>query len=166
MDNSIAQGTLQLVVLAVMLFGLFGLIIPILPGLVIIWVAALVYGIVTGFTWTSGIILAVMTVLMAVGSVIDNLIMGAKARQTGASWLAIGAALGAGILGSLIFPPFGGFIAALLALFAVEYYRLQDVQKAVDSTRSMAIGCGWAAIIRFGMGIVMILLWGAWVFWA
>lgn len=166
MDNSIAQGTLQLVVLAVMLFGLFGLIIPILPGLVIIWVAALVYGIVTGFTWTSGIILAVMTALMAVGSVIDNVIMGAKARQTGASWLAIGAALGAGILGSLIFPPFGGFIAALLALFAVEYYRLQDVQKAVDSTRSMAIGCGWAAIIRFGMGIVMILLWGAWVLWA
>lgn len=166
MDSPIAEGTLQLVVLAVMLFGLFGLIIPILPGLVIIWVAALVYGIVTGFTWTSGIILAVMTVLMAVGSVIDNVIMGAKARQTGASWLAIGAALGAGILGSLIFPPFGGFIAALLALFAVEYHRLQDVQKAVDSTRSMAIGCGWAAIVRFGMGIVMILLWGAWVFWA
>ncbi len=166
MDGSIAEGTLQLVVLAVMLFGLFGLIIPILPGLVIIWVAALVYGIVTGFTWTSGIILAVMTVLMAVGSVIDNVIMGAKARQTGASWLAIGAALGAGILGSLIFPPFGGFIAALLALFAVEYNRLQDVQKAVDSTRSMALGCGWAAIVRFGMGIVMILLWGAWVLWA
>jgi len=30
----------------------------------------------------------------------------------------------------------------------------------------MALGCGWAAIVRFGMGTIMILLWGAWILWA
>jgi uncharacterized protein len=164
--QQIGLATLRLIVLAIMLFGLVGLIIPVLPGLVIIWVPALVYGIITGFNWTSGILFAIMTVLMLVGNVVDNVIMGAKARQQGASWLAIGIAIVLGIIGSIVFPPFGGLIAALIGLFAVEYFRLRDLQKAVDSTRSMAIGCGWAAVIRFGIGIIMILLWGAWILWA
>jgi uncharacterized protein len=164
--QQIGLATLRLIVLAIMLFGLVGLIIPVLPGLVIIWVPALVYGIITGFNRTSGILFAIMTVLMLVGNVVDNVIMGAKARQQGASWLAIGVAIALGIVGSIVFPPFGGLVAALVGLFAVEYFRLRDLKKAVDSTRSMAIGCGWAAVIRFGIGVIMILLWGAWVLWA
>ncbi len=158
--------TLHLVVLGIMLFGLLGLIIPVLPGLVIIWVPALVYGILTGFNLTSGLLFAGMTVLMLVGNLVDNLVMGAKARQQGASWVAIGVALAAGIAGSLAFPPFGGLVAALIGLFAVEYFRLKDMQRALESTRSMAIGCGWAAVIRFGIGLIMIALWGVWVFFA
>ena len=153
----------QVILLAVMLFGLLGLIIPLLPGLVIIWVAALVYGIVYGFGWGSGAVFALMTVLMLVGSVIDNFIMGANAKQQGASWVAIAISMVLGIAGSIAFPPFGGLIAALLGLFAYEFYRLKDWRKAFASTKSMAIGCGWATVIRAAMGAVMI---GLWVFWA
>jgi uncharacterized protein YqgC (DUF456 family) len=158
--------TLRLVVLAVMLFGLLGLAIPVLPGLVIIWVPALVYGILTGFNWLSGGLFAGMTVLMIIGNLVDNVIMGARAREQGASWLAIAVALTAGIIGSIVFPPFGGLIAALIGLFLVEILRLKDLRRALESTRSMAVGCGWAAVVRFGIGLVMILLWGAWILWA
>lgn len=161
--DGVSLQVLQGVTLAVMLVGLTGLAIPILPGLVIIWVAAFVYGLLTGFTWVSGLILAVMAVLMIVGSVIDNIIMGATARQKGASWLAIGVALVLALVGSLLIPPFGGIVLALLGLFGVEYYRLKDLNKAIDSTKSMAIGCGWSAVIRFGMGLLMIGLWAIWV---
>jgi uncharacterized protein len=164
--EQIGQTGLHLVILAVMLFGLFSLFIPVLPGLVIIWVPALVYGLITGFNWVSGVLFALMTVLMIVGNVVDNFIMGARARQTGASWLAIGAALVAGLLGSLIMPPFGGLIAALLALFGVEMLRLNDLKRAYESTRSMAAGCGWAVLVRFAIGLMMIFLWGLWVFFA
>lgn len=164
--DSAARAAFQAVVLAIMLFGLLGLIIPILPGLVIIWVPALVYGVVTGFNWLSIVLFVLMTVLMIAGNLVDNVVMGARARQQGASWIAIAVALVGGIAGSLAFPPFGGLIAALIGLFIVEFIRLRDWRKAFDSARSMAIGCGWAAVIRFGMGLVMILLWGAWVVWA
>lgn len=150
-------------ILSVMLFGLLGLIIPILPGLVIIWVAGLVYGIVDGFTWQNGLVFAGMTVLMLVGSFIDNFIMGAAARKQGASWVAIAIALVLGILGSLVLPPFGGLVAALLGLFGYEFYRLKDWRKALESTKSMALGCGWASIIRAAMGALMI---GLWIIWA
>jgi uncharacterized protein len=157
---------LRIVVLAVMLFGLFSLLIPILPGLVIMWVPVLVYGLVTGFNLTSGILFGLITLLMIAGSLIDNVIMGARARVQGASWVAIGVSLIAGVAGSIVFPPFGGLIAALLGLFAVEMLRLKDLKRAMESTKSMAIGCGWAAVVRFGMGVIMLILWGAWVLWA
>lgn len=165
-NNDTSLIVFRLVILAVMLFGLLGLAIPVLPGLVIIWIPALVYGILTGFNWISGVLFALITILMIAGSLIDNVVMGAKAREQGASWLAIGVAIVLGLVGSLVYPPFGGLIAALLGLFAVELARLKDLKKAFNSTRSMAIGCGWAAILRFGMGALMILLWGAWVLWA
>ncbi len=150
---------LLIITLAVMLVGLAGLIFPILPGLVIIWLAGLVYGILSGFTTPGWIILAAMTVLMLVGSLIDNVIMGASARQQGASWLAIGVALVLGVVGSLLLPPFGGLAAALLGLFGLEFWRLRDWRKALESTKGMAIGCGWSSLIRVLMGVLMIGLW-------
>ncbi len=164
MDAQTTRTALQAVALAVMLFGLFGLVVPVLPGLVIIWVPTLVYGIITGFNWANGILFAIITGLMLFGSVVDNIIMGQRARQQGASWLAITVALVAGLLGSVLLPPFGGLVAALVGLFAVEFFRLRDWKQALVSTRSMAVGCGWAAVIRFGIGLVMIALWLAWIY--
>ena len=162
--NQIGDITLLTITLAVMFVGLLGLIFPILPGLVIIWVAGLVYGLITGFNWVSGIIFGIMTVLMLVGSVIDNVIMGASARQKGASWIAIGLAMVLAVAGSLLLPPFGGLILALLGLFGYEFFRLKDWRKAFESTKSMAFGCGWSAVVRAGIGLLMIGLWIIWAF--
>ncbi|MEJ5313464.1 MULTISPECIES: DUF456 domain-containing protein [Anaerolinea] len=160
--NELLRYSFYAIILSVMLFGLMGLIIPILPGLVIIWVAALVFGIVEGFSSAGWVFFAVMTVLMLVGSVIDNFIMGASARQKGAPWTTILVALVLGIVGSIVFPPFGGVIAALLGLFGLEYYRQRDWRKALDTTTGMALGCGSAVLIRAGIGVVMIILWLIW----
>ena len=158
-----AQIAFRAAILGVMLFGLGGLFIYILPGLVIIWTAALVYGIVTGFTTTGWIIFGIETLLMAGGSLVDNVLMGASARETGASWLSVGAALTLGLVGSLIWPPFGGLPAALIGIFVVEFARLQNWRKALQSTRGMAVGCGWSTLIRIGTGVLMIVLWAVWV---
>jgi uncharacterized protein YqgC (DUF456 family) len=162
----LGQVAVPLVLLAVMLFGLFSLVfMPILPGLVIIWLAALGYGIMGHFTAPFPIVaFVVITVLMLFGSVIDNVLMGAGARKTGASWVSITAALLAGLLGSLLWPPVGGILLSLAALFAVELLRLRNLRGALVSTRSMAIGCGWAIVARFFIGMAMIGLYVAWVF--
>ncbi len=160
------QVAVPLVLLAVMLFGLFSLVfMPILPGLVIIWLAALGYGLLGHFSSTFPIVAFVaITVLMLVGSVIDNVLMSAGARKTGASWVSITVALVAGLAGSLLWPPVGGILLSLVALFAVELLRLRNFRSALVSTRSMAIGCGWAIVARFIIGLAMIGLYVAWVF--
>jgi hypothetical protein len=53
----------------------------------------------------------------------------------------------------------------LLTLFIIEFIRLRDWRKAVESARNMATGCGWSVIVRFGIAIVMITLWISWALW-
>ncbi len=157
---------IPLVLLAVMLFGLFSLVfVPVLPGLVVIWLAALGYGLLGHFTTTFAIVaIVIITGLMLFGSVIDNILMGAGARKTGASWISITVALLAGLVGSLLWPPLGGILLSLVALFAVELIRLRNLRSALLSTRSMAIGCGWAIVVRVFIGLAMIGLYIAWAF--
>ncbi len=120
----------------------------------------------TGFNWVSGILFVLITGLMLFGMVVDNIIMGQRARQQGASWIAIAVSMVAGVVFSFLLPPFGGLIAALIGLFVVEFIRLRNWRHAFNSTKSMAIGCGWAQLIRFGLGILMIALWFIWINWA
>lgn len=155
---------LKLVFLGVMLVSMIGVFIPIIPALNIIWLAALLYGILTGFNWLKVVLLVLMAGLMILGNLSDNILMGAKAKQKGASWWALGAALAAAILFTILLPPFGGVIAAILALFGVEALRLKDWKAALESTKGMVVGFGWAVVARLGIGIVMIGLWAIWAF--
>jgi uncharacterized protein YqgC (DUF456 family) len=150
--------------LTVMVIGLLGLVVPIMPGLVIIWVAALGYGLFAGFGTLGWVMFALITVLMIAGSVVDNILMGAKAHESGAPWWVVLVALLAGILGNFALPIIGGLVAALLALFLVEYARRKDAKEALKSMKGMLIGCGWAVVIRFIMGLFMIGFWLIWAF--
>lgn len=151
------------IIAGVLLFGQLSLLIPILPGLWIQWAAALVYGLVTGFDLAGGILFGIITVLVIAGGFMDNIMMGASAKTSGASWLSIAAALVGGLAGSLLLPPLGGLVLAMAGIFLVEYLRIRDLRKAWDSTRSLAIGCGWGVVLRFFFGLFVI---GVWVLWA
>jgi uncharacterized protein YqgC (DUF456 family) len=153
----------NVILLFVMLFGLFSLMIPLMPGLVVIWVSILIYGIIDGFSVGSGIIFAIITVLMIVGNLLDNILMGTGARQQGASWGTILLALLGGLIGSIFLTPLGGLLITFAILYLLEYLRERDAKKAWESTKSMALGFGWAVLSRMGIGLVMILLWGLWV---
>ena len=148
-----------------MLVGLFGLIIPIFPGNVIMWGAVLVFGLLHGFKVGGVIIFVIISVLTVVAMLSDNVLMGAKAREKGAAWVSIALALGAAVLFTLIFPPLGGIIAAPLTLFAAEYARHRDSGKAWEVLRGLLAGWGWAFLLRFGIGVLVMLLWAAWALW-
>jgi len=147
----------------IMLVGLFGLIVPVFPGTVVMWLAALGYGVVTGFNTLGIVLFVIITLLMLVSTVVDNLFMGAGARKGGASWTTILVALLAGILGTLLFPPIGGIIAAPLAILLLEYTRTGDFQKAWQALTGLAAGFGLSFVVRLGIGGVMMILWWIWV---
>jgi uncharacterized protein YqgC (DUF456 family) len=151
------------ITLLVMLVGLVGLVIPLFPGILVIWLGALGYGILAGFNTVGIVFFVLISVLMLVGVTIDNVLMGVGARRGGASWLAIGLGLVAGIIGTLLVPPIGGLIAAPLAVFLVEYLRVGDWAKVVTAIRGLATGWGLSFLARFGIGLLMIVLWGFWV---
>jgi uncharacterized protein YqgC (DUF456 family) len=103
--------------------------------------------------------------IMVGGNLADNFIIGASARAGGASWLSIGIAFLAGLVGTILLPPVGGILAALLGIFIVEMIcQRGNWRKAMESARNIALGCGGSAILRFGLGIMMVILWLVWVF--
>lgn len=147
----------------IILVGLVGLLVPVFPGITVIWLAVLGYGIVSGFGSTGVIIFLLLTLLMLAGTLVDNLLMGAGARKGGASWITIGVALLAGVIGTILFPPIGGLIAAPLAVFLIEYLRVREIRGAWYALRGLAAGWGLSFFARFGIGILMMVLWWIWV---
>ena len=152
----------EILTLIVMLVGLFGLIIPIFPGGVVIWLAALGYGFLTGFSTPALVFFLIISLLTIASVLADNVLMGAKAYQEGASLWSIIAALVAGVIVTFLMPPFGGLIAAPIALYLAEYLRRRDSDQALQATRGMLVGCGWAFFVRFGLGVVKITVWAVW----
>jgi uncharacterized protein len=150
------------VTLFVMLIGLLGILIPLFPGIIIIWLAAMVYGLVVGFNLLGWIMFILITLAMIAGVTVDNVLMGLGARKGGASWWSIGASLLAGILGTLLLPPFGGLIAAPLVVLLIEFRRVRDWKKAREAFKGLAVGWGLSFAASFGIGVLMICLWGIW----
>lgn len=153
----------QVVILITMILGLVSLLFVIIPGLTIIWISALIYGILTGFSTLAIVLFVIITALMLFGNILDQLMMGAKAKKSGASWMSVLISTTAALIFSILFPPFGGLAAALIVLMTLEIMRLKDWRKAAESSKQMAIGCISAIALRFIVGLVMI---GIWIYWA
>ena len=161
------QVVLETLTLFALIVGLLGLIVPVFPGLVIMWLGTLVYAILqnaagnmTGWKW---VIFGIITVLMIAGSIADNLIIAQKMRDKYIPWSSILFAFAASLIASLFFTPLIGLVAAPAGLFLAESRRLKDRDAAVDSTKAYMIGWGWAFGARFLIGLVMI---GFWMLWA
>src|SRR6185503_14642724 len=129
------QVALETFTLFVLLVGLFGLIVPVFPGLTIMWIATLVYALIqnsagkmTGWDWFAFV---VITLLMIGGNIADNIIIARKMRDQYVPWSSILLAFAAGIIVSLIFTPLGGLVASPLALLMAEVSRLKDRGKAI-----------------------------------
>ena len=161
-----AQVLLETLTLFVLLVGLFGLIVPVFPGLTIMWLAAVIYaliqnarGLMNGWDW---FVLVLMTILMITGNIVDNVIIAAKMRDKYVPWSSIILSFVAGIVVSIFLTPIVGLIASPLALFAMEYLRLRDRRKAFDTTKAYVISAGWAFLARFTIGLMMVGLWMLW----
>lgn len=152
----------NILIYLIMAVGLVGMVIPIYPGVVIIWAAALVHGLVTGFGTLEIWVLAVLTLLMIAGTLVDNVLMGGKALQAGARWYTIVLALAAGLAGTFLFPPLGGLIAAPLVLFGAETARHHDPSLAWRTTKSLLTGWGLSFLARLLIGLAMIVVWALW----
>lgn len=151
---------------AALLAGLFGLLIPVFPGLTVMWIATLVYAIVQSLmdkmTWVGWVLFALITLLMIGGNIVDNIIIAKHVRDKNVPWSSILWAFAAGILVSLFFTPIAGIIASPLGLYLAERYRLKDQQAALANTKAWMTGWGWSLAARFGIGVVMIGFWGIW----
>lgn len=162
--DSLFSGLANTLLLVIMLFGLFGMVIPIFPGGFVIWLAASLYGLINGFGGTNFFFYLAISGLMLIGIVIDDVFMASAARKAGATWRSLVFAFLGGVIGTFVLPPFGGLLGAPLLLYLSEYLRGRDKKHAWKVTSSLAVGWGWSFVARFGIGSVMIAIWFVWIY--
>ncbi len=152
----------KIFILVGMILSWIGTIIPIFPGPTVMWVLALVYGIVQGFG-TIGIIMFVIITLLTVASwLTDNVFSIKGAREGGASWSSVAVASIAGLISSLFMTPIIGVLVTLLVLYLIEFSKRHDSDQAMRATKQMLLGWGWATVVRLGLGFISLALWSAW----
>ncbi|HWP97861.1 MAG TPA: DUF456 family protein [Syntrophomonadaceae bacterium] len=144
-------------VILLMAAGLIGIVIPVLPGVGLIWIAMAAYGWYEGFhiITVQYLILMGVLVLMAIGLSYLSTMWGA--RYTGASKAgAWGAFLGS-LIGVWVLPPLGLLLFPWLGAFVGEYIANQDPGKAALAGVGAVIGLFSGMLIHLLIGLVMLI---------
>lgn len=141
--------------LAVMIIGLAGVILPVLPGIPLIFAAAALYGIVTGFSGIGLYMILILAGLTVFGLVIDYLANYFSVRKMGGGRAgAVGAVLGLlvgvwlGLAWIVILP----FVLAV----ALELLAGKEARSALTAGLGAMVGLLFGGLFRFVIGCVMI----------
>jgi uncharacterized protein YqgC (DUF456 family) len=149
--------TLVLIGLA-MAVGLVGVVIPVIPGLLLVAVAGLGWAILAQGTgpW---IVFGFMAVVLAVGTVAKYVLPSRTLRQAGApaSTLVLGA-LG-GILGFFVIPVIGLLVGAVGGIYLGELRRLSGSRAAGRSTLATLKAIGIGLLIELLAGVLAVAIW-------
>jgi len=140
-----------------LLGGLVGVLLPILPGALIIFIGALLHKILTP-EWLSWTTVAVLGVLVLVERLLDFLGTMVGAKWLGATrWGIFGAVVGGivgiffGLPGLILGPVFGALVGEII--FARRSLRL-----SAKAGFGAAIGFGLSTVARVALALLMILI--------
>ena len=159
------DGSEQLVVGVVMVAGLVGILLPVLPGLLLIWAAGLWWTLADGGGATRWAVLGALTVLLVLGTVAKYVLPARSAAARGApvATLVVGAVCA--VVGFFVIPVVGVAIGGVLGIYGAEYVRLRDAGRAWASTRAALVAIGIGLLIELTAGVLMFGVWlvGVWV---
>ncbi len=150
---------IELLSMVLLLLGMIGTFLPILPGLLLSLCGLLIYKFGTDaplsmfYIWLFGFLTLV--------SVFLNYIIPAKTNRKygGTRWGSIGSVIGT-IAGMLFIPvPFGFLIGMFLGVFVGEMlHDRSDRKKALNSTKGAFIGFIYGTGFNFMVGLAMFLV--------
>ena len=146
-----------------MVVGILGTLLPFLPGLPIVWAAALVYGLGAGFGAAGWVFFILITLIGLAGLVVGTILPHRRAAGQGAPTSTIVIGIAVGIVGLFVIPIIGLPIGAGLGVLLAERRRLGDWPRAWTATKQLMIGFGIGALIQFCAGVAMLGVWVVWV---
>jgi uncharacterized protein YqgC (DUF456 family) len=152
---------------ALMVVGVVGTIIPILPGLFLIWLTVLGYAVREGFAAIDWVTFSILTLIALVAGTADIWLSALGAKTSGASRRAmflgfIGSIVGL-VLGTLIpIPIFGNLIGSVLGyavgLLLGQDHKYQDWRMAIKASLGGVAGWGVATVVQLVGGVMILIL--------
>lgn len=143
-----------------MVVGLIGVVIPIVPGLVLILLGGVLWASERGDA-RAWIMVGTIAVLYAVGLVAQYVLPGRKLRQAGVGTMTLLLAVVVAVVGFFVVPVVGGPLGFVLGIFLVELSRHRDRSRAWSATKGALRGVMASMGIELVTGFAMILVWVA-----
>ena len=138
--------------------GLLGTLLPILPGTPVIFVGALVYGWITDFREITVYVLVALGIMALIAQLLDSLASSIGAKKFGSSRWGIAGAIVGSIVGIFIGGPIG--LAVFPFLFAFLFELLAAGRTAKQSLRTAfgsLLGVLGGIVMQFVFGVVMVV---------
>jgi len=153
------------VVILFMLLGLIGSFLPLMPGPLLVWLAALVYAAATDFSVVGPASFAVISLIAVVAVTADIWMsyLGAKALGAGGKtilWGVIGT-----VLGFLVLNLFGAVLGYALGILLCERHIHGDWRLALKASVGGLAGWGLATVVQAAGSLLMIIIFVWQVFW-
>jgi uncharacterized protein YqgC (DUF456 family) len=130
--------------------GLAGLLLPLLPGMPLVFLGAVAIAAADGFTRVGYLSLALIAVLAVIASVLDHVAGVLGAKRGGASrWGMAGA-----VVGLIVGLPFGlpGLVfGPALGAAALEFARDQELRRAARASTGVLIGFVLGTVVKYAI---------------
>lgn len=144
----------------VIVIGLVGVVVPVLPGVFLVLGAILVWALERqdGVGWT---VLAVTLVLFAIGQVAKYLVPGRQLKHAGVPARVTGAGVVLGFVGFFVLPVVGLPVGFVLGIYLAQRLRLKSHARAWPSTQQALRAAGWSMLLELATALLMAAIWGA-----
>jgi uncharacterized protein YqgC (DUF456 family) len=153
---------LYLVVAGLLVVGLVGSVVPVIPGAALILLGAVLYAAGTGFETIGPGRLLILGGLAGLAYALDYLAAALGARRFGGSGLAIAGAL-LGALVGVFFGLVGLILGPVIGAVAGEAIRSRRLDASVKSGIGTVVGMVLGTLAKFCLALIMVALFLWWV---
>jgi uncharacterized protein YqgC (DUF456 family) len=144
------------------LLGVVGTIVPLLPGLALVWVAALVWGLATDFGTAGTLAMVVITFLFGIGAYLSLRIPQRTAAAEGLSIRGMIFGVMLAIAVGIVIPVVGIPVGFVLGVWIVRIAETGNSGAAFRSALATTGALVKASAAQFGIGIAMGVVWLLW----
>jgi uncharacterized protein len=140
------------------LVGLTGVVVPVLPGLLLVLAAIVVWALERqdAVGWT---VLGLGAAFFVIGQAAKYLVPGRRLRDAGIPARTTLAGVLLGVVGFFVVPVLGLPLGFVLGIFLAERLRLGSTALAWPSTGHALRAAGWSLLIELGTGLLMAVTW-------
>lgn len=140
--------TLEIVLVALaILVGLAGIIVPLLPGVILVWAAIAVWAVLE-HSLVSWITLGVVTAVIGSTTAIKYMWPAKRMRAADVSSWSLFAGGVLGVIGFFVVPVIGLVLGFVLGVYLAELYRHRDQRLAWTSTKHAMKGVGLSILVE------------------
>jgi len=158
MDLIETSGTVTLISALVILVGIVGVVIPVLPGLLLCWAGVLLWALLGDAGATGWVVLAIATVVAVAGTVVKYLWPGKRLKNTGVPTTSLLAGGLLGAIGFFVVPVVGLVLGFVLGIWLAERVRL-GAGRAWPSTRQALAAVGLSLLVEFTAAVGVAVIW-------